>query len=75
MKAIEFPEANTIFAKDQAQYLHLPAHRDTKGLVTSCYELTWKERFAILIGGKVWLQQLTFNKPLQAQRPSVEKPI
>lgn len=75
MKAIEFKEANTIFAKDQPQYLQLPAHRDGSGVVTTCYELTLKERFAILFGGKVWLQLLTFNKPLQPQRITIEKPI
>ena len=75
MRAIDFPESNTVFAKNQPEYLQLPAHRDNQGVVTSCYELTWKERFAILFGGKVWLQLLTFNKPLQPQRLTVEKPL
>lgn len=75
MKAINFPEANAVFAKNQSEYLQLPAHRSGDGVVTTCYELTLKERFAILFGGKVWLQLLTFNKPLQPQRMTVEKPI
>jgi hypothetical protein len=75
MKPVEFPESNTVFAKDQPQYLQLPAHRSNDGVVTSCWELTWKEKFAILVGGKLWLQQLTFNKPLQPQRPSIVKPL
>lgn len=76
MKPVEFAEANTVFAKEQPQYLQLPAHRDSRnGMVTSCWELTWKEKFAILFGGKLWLQQLTFNKPLQPQHPSIEKPL
>ncbi len=75
MKALDFPESNTIFAKNQPEYLQLPAHRTNDGVVTTCYELTWKEKFAILFGAKLWLQQLTFNKPLQPQRPTLEKPI
>jgi hypothetical protein len=76
MTPLEFPEANTVFAKDQPEYLPLPAHRESRmGTVTTCWGLTWKERFAILFGGKVWLQQLTFGKPLQPQRPSITKPI
>ena len=74
MRAIEFPEANTIFAKNQPQYLQLPAHRSNDGTVTTCYKLTWRERVAILFGGELWLQLLTFNKPLQAQRITIEKP-
>jgi hypothetical protein len=76
MKPVEFPEHNTVFAKDQPEYLPLPAYRESaNGMVTTCWELTWKERFAMLFGGKLWLQQLTFNKPLQPQRPSIVKPI
>ena len=75
MKAIEFPEHNTVFAKNQPQYLQLPAHRSDEGVVTTCYELTWKERFAILFGAKLWLQQLTFNHALQPQKPSLVKPL
>ena len=75
MKAIEFSEANTVFAKNQPEYLQLPAYRSPEGVVVTCYQLTWKERFAILFGGKIWLSLLTFNKPLQPQRITVEKPI
>lgn len=75
MKAINFPESTHVFAKDQPQYLQLPAHKSGDGVVTTCYELTWKERFAILCGAKVWLQTLTFNKPLQPQRLTLDKPI
>lgn len=54
MKPIDFPESNTIFAKNQPEYLQLPAHRTSDGVVTTCYILTWKERFAMLFGGKLW---------------------
>ena len=50
MKAIEFPEANAIFAKNQDAYLQLSAYRAPDGIVTSCYQLTWKERLQVLFG-------------------------
>lgn len=73
MKAIEFPEANAIFAKNQPEYLGLPAHKAPDGIVTSCYELTWKERLQVLMGAKIWLSLMTFHKPLQPQRLYVSK--
>lgn len=78
MQPIEFKGFNTVFAKDQPEYLPLPAHvnrHDTAGTVTTCWRLTWRERLRVLLKGQVWLQQLTFHKPLQPQRPSIECPI
>lgn len=75
MKAIEFPEANAIFAKNQNAYLQLPAYKAPDGTVTSCYELTWKERLQVLFGAKVFLSLMTFNKPLQPQRLYVGKKL
>ncbi len=74
MKPVKFDGANLALAKDQAEYLTLPAHRNKDGVVTSCWKLTWRERFKILIRGKFWFQQHTFNGPLQPQLPSVNKP-
>lgn len=75
MKAINFEASNVIYAKSQPEYLDLPTYRTKEGMVTSCYELTWKERFAILFGAKVWVSLLTFNRPLQPQRLVVSKEI
>lgn len=38
MTPIEFPEHNVVFAKDQPEYLPLPAHKSNgvTGEVTSC---------------------------------------
>lgn len=76
MKPIGFKEQNTVFAVDQPQYLPLPAHRDEgrQGRVTSCWQLSWKERWRVLFNGRLWLTQFTFHDPLQPQRPSVDKP-
>ncbi|HOT89476.1 MAG TPA: hypothetical protein PLC59_00055 [Bacteroidales bacterium] len=75
MKAIEFPEANAIFAKNQSSYMQLPAYKSPDGIVTSCYKLTWKERLQILFGANIWVSLMTFNKPLQPQRLYVGKKI
>jgi hypothetical protein len=75
VKPIEFKEMNCLLAKDQPQYLQLPAHKSEDGTVTSCWKLTWLDRLRVCLFGRLWLQQLTFGDPLQPQRPSVEKPI
>jgi hypothetical protein len=77
MKAVKFPEMNIEIAKNQEEYLTLPAyiekHPEGNGEVISCYQLTWKERIKVLFTGKIWWTQLTFGKPLQPQRASVDK--
>ena len=76
MEAIEFPEQNVVFAKDQPEYLPLPAHRfdDPHGRVTYCWRLNWLERFKVFFSGVLWQQTLTFNSPIQPQKLMVEKP-
>ncbi len=77
MKLIKFPEQTVIIAKDQSEYLPLPAHRfagEQQGRIAFCWQLSWRERLAVLLRGKVWHQVLTFNQPLQPQLLSVEKP-
>lgn len=63
-----------IFAKDQPQYLPLPAIICEDGMVISRWKFTWKERVRVLLCGNLWLQQLTFHSPLQPQLPTVERP-
>lgn len=77
MKLVEFPEQTVVIAKDQPEYLPLPAHRfagDPQGRIACCWQLTWRERLGILFSGKLWHQVLTFNQPLQPQLLTVEKP-
>lgn len=66
MKPIEFPEQNIVFAKDQPEYVPLPAFKfpGEKGEVISCWKLSLRERFRILWTGKLWVELLTFNNPL-----------
>lgn len=72
MSPIEFPEQNTVYAKNQPEYIPLPAHKTTDGKVTSCWNFTWGERLRILFGAKLYWSQLTFNQPLQPIRPSLD---
>ena len=66
MKPKKFKEANVIFAKDQPEYIPLPAFRkeSPQGEVITCWQLSFKERLRILFKGEIWLSMLTFNKPL-----------
>jgi len=64
MKPIEFPEQNTVFAKDQPEYQPLPALVD-KQQVISCWELSDDEIKTILETKKIWLSLMTYGYPLQ----------
>ena len=77
MTLIEFKEQSVVYAKDQPEYLPLPAHRfkdDPQGRIACCWKLSWRERFSVLFKGCLWHQILTFNAPLQPQKLTVEKP-
>jgi hypothetical protein len=77
MVLVEFPEQTIVVAKDQPEYLPLPAYRhanDAQGRLVCCWRIGWKHRFRLLFTGTVWHQVLTFNQPLQPQLLSVEKP-
>ncbi len=54
-----------IYAKDQPEYLQLPALKFDDGLVVSKWKLSFVERIKILFTGNIFLGLLTFNKPLQ----------
>jgi hypothetical protein len=75
MEPVAFPEQNTVLAKDQPPYKPLPAYRTEDGRVISCWRFGWLERFKILINGRIWLHQLTFNGPLQPQKLDLETPF
>ena len=75
MKPIEFPEQNCIYAKDQPEYLPLPAHRTKDGIVISCWELTNEECIKVLNERKIWISVLTYNAPIQPILPVVNTPF
>lgn len=77
MKLIEFPEQTVIIAKDQPEYLPLPAYavkNDPMGTVICCWSLSFKERVRLLFNGKIWHHILAFHCPLQPQLLSLDKP-
>lgn len=63
------------FAKDQPEYITLPAVRLPDGTVVTRWSLTWKERLLIAIGGSIWLSIQTFNRPLQPVKLDARCPI
>lgn len=74
---IEFKEQTVVFAKEQPEYRPLPAHKfkdDPQGRIAFCWKLSLRDRVKVLITGKLWHQVLTFNRALQPQLLSCDKP-
>lgn len=61
----EFPEQNVIFAKDQPEYNPLPAFKDEKGNVVTCWDLSDEEIERLIQTKTIYLTVKTFNNPLQ----------
>jgi hypothetical protein len=77
MKLFEFPGHNVVIAKDQPEYIPLPAYRvpnDPHGRLVCCWKLSWRERLRVLVTGELWHTILTFNHQLQPQLLEVERP-
>ena len=76
MHPTEFSQQNIVFAKDQPEYLPLPAFvvESAERPVTSCWGMTWRERLRVLFTGRVYFTQLTFGAPLQPQIASTLPP-
>lgn len=68
MKIYRFKECNVVFAENQKEYLPLPSHKDNDGVVTACWKMSVLDRIKILFFGKVYIQLMTFNTPLQPHR-------
>lgn len=66
-----FTGFNAVLAEDQPEYLPLPVCLEPDGCVTSCWSLTWRERWKLLLTGRLWISSLTFHLPLQPIKPSV----
>jgi len=75
MDIVKFPECNVTYAEDQPEYLPLPALKMDDGEIVTCWNPSILERLKILFTGKIWLNVLTFNKPLQPLLMSANKPV
>ena len=75
MKPIDFEHSNKIYAKDQPEYQPLPALLlgGKDGQVVTCWKLSFKERLKVMVTGVVWLNLLSFNKPLTPSYMSVNR--
>lgn len=75
MKPIEFKGQNMVFAKDQPEYLPLPALRldDKMGQVISCQHLTFSERIRVLFTGKIWVSLCMFGEPLTPSKLTTKR--
>ena len=71
---IAFPQQTTVWAKNQPPYLPLPAYTNDRETIT-CWQLTWRERIAVFLLGRLWLRQINLGQPLQAQAPSINTPF
>jgi len=74
MEPIEFVQQTVVIAKDQPEYLPLPAEVKNDGTVLSCWKFTLRERLQILFGKNLFLSVSTFGNKLQPQRPFVGYP-
>lgn len=77
MKLIEFSEQTLVIAKDQPEYIPMPAYKyanDKQGTTVFCWGLSWRERLKILFTGLLWHHVLTFNQPMQPQMLGTDKP-
>lgn len=74
MEPVNFAEQTVSVAKDQSEYLPLPAHLAPDGVLTCVWRLTLWERLRVLRTGRIWHQVLTARRPLQPQLLSTRKP-
>ncbi len=75
MEPKKFDACNSIFGKDQGEYLNLPAHQAPDGTVTIWWRLSFWERVAVALTGNLFHKVETFNKPFQPVRLTTMKPF
>lgn len=62
MKPVKFKGFDTIIAKNQPEYLALPAKRYPDGMIVSCWRLGFLERLRVFFTGRIFVSMLTFNR-------------
>lgn len=74
MKLIEFPQQTVVIAKDQPEYLPMPAFVHDNQVIC-LWQLTWRERFLVLLRGQIWHRIMNFKQPLQPQLLEIDSPF
>lgn len=65
----------SVYGQNQPEYLPLPALRNPQGTgIATRWRLSWGERLRLLWTGDLFIEVLTFGKPLQPIKPSAEEP-
>jgi hypothetical protein len=75
MKPIKFKQQNCTYAQHQPEYLPLPAHKNKENIVTTCWKSSFIEKIIFLMTGKIWVQIMSFNNPLQPQKINIKNPL
>jgi hypothetical protein len=76
MKPVTFKQANVVFAKDQPEFIPLPAYADSTGQVITKWTLSAEELNRLILDPVLYLIQLKpMLDPLQPIIPSVECPF
>ncbi len=70
MKPIQFEGANVLIGEHQEEYMSVPAQivAGQEGKVISCWQLSDDDLMDIIRTKRVYVDQLTFNQPLQPIR-------
>lgn len=77
MKPVKFPQVNIEIAKEQDEYITLPACiiDEPEGRIITCFELSDEEIKEIVETKKLWHTQLSFRKPMQPISMSTQNPF
>lgn len=76
MKPVSFPQQNIVIAENQKEYLPLPAYKESgtdEGQLITCWKFSFFERVKILFTGKLWMNELTFHKPVTPRQFSLNR--
>lgn len=65
MKPVKFPGQNVVFGENQPEYQPLPALAMPDGEIITCWEITDEDIEKMTSSRRIYLSQLTFNRPLQ----------
>lgn len=73
MNPIEFKDQNRVYAKNQPEYMPLPALKLDSGEIIACWKMSFKERIKVLFTGKTWVSLMCFDNPLTPSFISVNR--